>query len=321
MHAAVVRSFDRPPRYESFDDPQVSGDDEVIVDVLAVGLHPRVRSGASGGHYTSEGRLPLVPGVDGVGRLPDGQRVYFVAPDDAIGTMAERTVIDQRRSVVVPDSVDSVIAAAAINPAMSSWVALRRRVAFKPGQRVLILGATGNAGQMAVQVAKHLGAAHVVAVGRNQGRLDGLPSLGADVVVSLADDPDEAAIRVGEAASEVDVVIDYLWGPPAEQVMLPLLRNRSDRSRLLSWIQIGAVAGPSVNLPSVALRSANLIVLGSGQGSVTSAGILAELPALLDELARGTFVVNAVAVPLAEVEDAWLAPVDPGVRLVFTPTT
>src|ERR1700678_498515 len=82
MHAAVVRSFDHPPRYEAYDSPEPSGADEILVDVLAVGLHPRVRTGASGRHYTSTGTLPMIPGVDGVGRLPDGQRVYFVAPDD-----------------------------------------------------------------------------------------------------------------------------------------------------------------------------------------------------------------------------------------------
>ena len=156
-HAAVVHTYDRPPRYEEFELPQAA-DGEEIVDVLAAGLHPRVRSGASGSHYTSTGRLPLVPGIDGVGRRADGQLIYFVADDDLPGTMATRTVIDPRRTVAVPEGADLVRLAAAMNPAMSSWVALRRRVPIKQGQSVLILGATGNAGQMAVQVAKRLGA-------------------------------------------------------------------------------------------------------------------------------------------------------------------
>ncbi|MEU7858676.1 hypothetical protein [Nonomuraea sp. NPDC049141] len=85
ISAAVVSSFDHPPRYESYDLPAPGTEDEVVLDVLAVGLHPRVRTGASGRHYTSTGKLPMVPGVDGVGRLPDGRLVYFVADDELTG--------------------------------------------------------------------------------------------------------------------------------------------------------------------------------------------------------------------------------------------
>ena len=155
--------------------PQPQDDDEVLVDVLAVGLHPRARSGAAGAHYTSTGTLPMIPGIDGVGRLPDGRLVYFVADDDVIGTMAEQAVVDRapRRSSC-PTSADVAKVAAAMNPAMSAWVALRRRVPIEAGQSVLVLGATGNAGTMAVQVAKRLGAGRVVGAGRDLDRLDAL---------------------------------------------------------------------------------------------------------------------------------------------------
>ena len=89
----------------------------------------------------------MVPGVDGVGRREDGQVVYFAADDELAGPMATRTVIDTRRSVMLPDGVDVVKIAAAMNPAMSAWVALRRRVPIQAGQRVLVLGATGSAGR------------------------------------------------------------------------------------------------------------------------------------------------------------------------------
>ena len=145
-YAAVVDSFDRPPHYESFELPAPAGPDQVEVEVLAAGLHPRVRTDAAGRHYTSTGRLPMVPGIDGVGRLPDGRVVYFVADDDLPGSMAQRAVIDTRRSIELPEGTDVVKIAAAMNPAMSSWVALRRRVPIQPGQSVLVLGATGNAG-------------------------------------------------------------------------------------------------------------------------------------------------------------------------------
>jgi NADPH:quinone reductase-like Zn-dependent oxidoreductase len=319
MHAAVVRSFDHPPRYEIWDTPAPVGTDETLVDVLAVGLHPRVRTDASGRHYTSTGTLPMVPGIDGVGRLPDGQRVYFVAPDDIRGTMADHAVVDLRRTVSLPETVDITKVAAALNPAMSAWVALRRRVPLKPGQSVLVLGATGNAGGMAVQVAKRLGAARVVGAGRDPERLAELRSLGADEIVTLGDDPAVTAERLAGAAAEVDVVLDYVWGEPAALAIMAILKARADRSRVMDWIQIGAMAGPTIELPSVALRSANLRLQGSGQGAISTQAYVAELPSLVDEIGAGAIRVNVRSVPLADVEAAWSAPEVPGQRTVFIP--
>jgi NADPH:quinone reductase-like Zn-dependent oxidoreductase len=136
-----------------------------------------------------------------VARLPDGSLRYFALGDTVFGAMADRTVIDLRQSVEVPEGIDPVQVAAAMNPAMSSWVALKRRIDFAGGQSVLVLGAMGSSGQMAVQVAKLLGAEHVVAAGRDPQRLATLKDLGAD-----------APVRLGGVAAELDVVIDYLWG-------------------------------------------------------------------------------------------------------------
>lgn len=317
IHAAVVRSFDNPPRYEPFDLPAPADEDQAVVRVLATGLHPRVRSGAAGSHYTSTGKLPLVPGIDGVGRREDGRIVYFVADDDLLGPMATETVIDTRRSVELPEGTDVLKIAAAMNPAMSAWVALRRRVPIQAGQSVLILGATGSAGQMAVQVAKRLGAGTVIGAGRDKTRLDTLPGYGADATVALTDDAEATAAVLAEAACEVDLVIDYLWGKPASEAMMALLRARSDRSRELNWIQIGSMAGPTIELPSVALRSANFRIQGNGQGAVSTRAYLAELPSLIEEIDHGGLAVSAHAVPLAEVESAWNAPEVPGVRTVL----
>ena len=319
MQAAVVRSFDHPPRYESYDTPEPQGPDETLVDVLAVGLHPRVRSGAAGRHYTSTGTLPMIPGVDGVGRLPDGRRVYFAADDDTWGTMADQAVVDLRRTLPLPENADIAKIAAAMNPAMSSWVALRRRVPLQPGQTVLVLGATGNAGAMAIGVAKRLGAGRVIGAGRNPQRLAQLAAIGADEVVALDDDPAVTTDRLAKAAAEVDIVLDYLWGQPTALAITALLTAREDRSRALDWIEIGAMAGPAVELPSAALRSANLRLQGSGQGSVSPRRYLAELPSLVAEIDAGTIAVNARPVPLAEVEAAWTAPEPAGVRTVLIP--
>ena len=157
IHAAVVRSFDKPPRYEPFDLPAPSDGDQALVDVLAVGLRPRVRSGASGRHYTSIGKLPMVPGVAGCAGAKTARWCISPPMTTSPGPMATRTRHrHHRRSVMLPDGADVVKIAAAIKPAMSAWVALRHRVPIQAGQSVLVLGATGNAGQMAIQVAKRL---------------------------------------------------------------------------------------------------------------------------------------------------------------------
>jgi NADPH:quinone reductase-like Zn-dependent oxidoreductase len=158
MKAAVVRAFDEPPRYEEFPDPVAAQDDQLVVDVVAAALHPRVRSQANGSHYTSTGDLPLVPGIDAVVRDAKGKLYYALLDDTTLGTMAQRTIIAKDRSVALPKNADPVTVAAAINPGMSSRVALRRRIDFKRGSSVLILGATGSAGRMAIQVAKRFGA-------------------------------------------------------------------------------------------------------------------------------------------------------------------
>src|SRR5580658_8143151 len=165
MHAAVVRSFEHLPRYENFDLPPHDDEDDVVVKVLATALHPRVRSQASGSHYADERVLPMIPGLDAVGLLPDGKKVYVVVHDTAFGTMAEQVVADRRRCVPLPEGVDDALVAAGMNPGMSSWIALRLRAPIEPGQCVFILGATGNAGQMAIPIARRLGAGRVVGAG------------------------------------------------------------------------------------------------------------------------------------------------------------
>ena len=278
MKAAVVSSFDSAPRYQDFPLPVPADDDEVLVDVLAAGLHPRVRSQADGSHYTSTDALPLVP----ASTASAGVRTACCAtsscptprwarwPSRRSSTSAAASPARGHRPVTV---------AAAMNPAMSSWVALRQRVSFQAGQDVLVLGATGNAGQMAVQVAKRLGAGQIIAAGRDTGRLAALPALGATATVPLgaSTGASSGADRLAKTAADVDVVLDYLWGQPAADAMTAIITSRADRSRPLSWIEIGSVAGPTAPIPSAALRAARLQLVGSGQGSVSTREYLAEL--------------------------------------------
>jgi NADPH:quinone reductase-like Zn-dependent oxidoreductase len=313
MHAAVVTSFDEPPSYQEFEIPTPQGADEVLVDVVASGLHRRVRSQADGSHYTSTGELPLIPGVDGVARLPDGSLRYFALSDTTFGAMAEQTVINLRQSFELPEGVDPVQVAAAMNPAMSSWVALKRRADFVSGQRVLVLGATGSSGQMAVQVAKLLGAAQVIAAGRDPQRLAACKDLGADTVVRLGESP-----GLGEVAADVDVVIDYLWGPVTAEAMTAIATDRRDEARPLTWIEVGAVAGATADIPAAALRARPLRIVGSGQGSVSTRDILSELPAIAEAVGSGALRIDARAVPLTDVATVW-QDADSDARIVLTP--
>jgi len=242
-----------------------------------------------------------------VGRGADGLLRYFILPDTTLGAMAEQTVIDPRRSIVLPAGSDPVAVAAAMNPAMSSWVALRRRVQFQAGQDVLVLGATGSAGQMAIQIAKLFGADRIIAAGRNAERLAKLPAAGATDTASLDGDPEVVARQLGQIASEVDVVIDYLWGEPTTAAMIAIITARADRAKPLTWIEIGSIAGSTAQVPSAALRAARLTIVGSGQGSVSAHEYLAELPALAQAITASALNADARVMPLADVDSAWAA--------------
>jgi NADPH:quinone reductase-like Zn-dependent oxidoreductase len=231
--------------------------------------------------------------------------------------MATHAVVDRRRSIELPADVDVERIAAGMNPAMSAWVALRRRVPFQAGQTVLVLGATGSAGQMAVQIARRFGAGRVVAAGRDPQRLAALASGGADTAVSLAGEPGDVAAALADAAADVDVVLDYLWGAPTSEAIMAILRARGDRSRALSWVQIGSMAGPTIELPSIALRSANLHLLGNGQGAVSTSTYLEELPALAAAIDRHDIDVTAHPTRLADIETTWTAAEPPGTRTVI----
>jgi NADPH:quinone reductase-like Zn-dependent oxidoreductase len=316
MKAAVIRDFQVGPRFDSIDLP--ASTEGVPVDVLAAALSPRVRSGASGQHYTSHGVLPLVPGLDGVGRLADGRRVYFLAAHDEFGTMAERTLADPRLMVPLPESASATAVAALMLPAISSWAALTKRVTLQPGNSVLVLGATGTSGQLAVQIAKELGASHVVAAGRDAAALERVAARGADRVVKLSGTKDDGA-AVAEVASEVDIVVDYLWGTVTSQVMPMICRQRRVEDRALHWVLIGSAAGDELALSSVLLRKRNLHLLGSGQGATSTADLFGTVPAILRAFADGKLDVEAREVPLADVATAWSAPHASGERVVFVP--
>lgn len=313
IRAALVETYGEPPHYASILEPRPPAGEEVV-DVLAVGVHPVTRGAAAGVHYASPDRLPMVPGVDGVVRRADGSLAFVIARDS--GTMAERILLDPTRAVPVPPGADPAIVAATMNPLMSSWIALRAQVPFSPGQSVLVLGATGNAGSMAVKVARHLTAGRVIAAGRNIARLEALLHAGADEVVLLTSDSEASSAALASVAADVDVVLDYVWGAPTERAMESLLRARTDSAQVLDWVHIGSMGGAAITLDGSALRSRALRISGSGFGSVSPSVYRRELPKAAAAVASGALMVQPRRYALADVEEAWAHVDEPGERTV-----
>jgi len=315
MKAAVVNVLGQPPRYQDFAEPK-AGDGEVLINVRAAGLHPIVKATASGSHYAFKGEVPVVPGIDGVGTLEDGSRVFFTFARKPWGTMCERTLAPRARCLPLPDNIDDVQAAAIVNPGMSAWLSIRDRAGLVKGESVLILGATGVAGQLAIQAARNLGARRIVAAGRNLGAL---ASENLDGLVSLTQDDD--SIReafVVEARKGIDVVIDYLWGRPTELLLEALAKGFDPNAgRSTRLVEVGESAGKAIALPGATLRSINLKLMGSGLGSVPLDRVLGAIPTFFAMAAAGSLKVAAEPVPLAEVEAAWSRKQN-GKRIVFT---
>ena len=263
MHAAVVHDVNQPPRYTEFADPVV-GPGRVEAQVLASAVHVIVRTIAAGRHYSAAVEPPFVPGLDGVVRLPDGRRVYAAGVRRRTGCSRSVRPSPVHAAVEVPERLSDAAAAALVNPAASSWVPLSRLGA--EGATVLINGATGTSGLLAVQTARALGAARVVALGRNAEGLARASELGADATVVLGDDlagPWEAAGPDGG----YDIVLDYLWGPPASAVLQALVANKVDPHRPVHLVNIGNLAGAELPLAAAVLRSSAIQVSGHGIGS------------------------------------------------------
>jgi NADPH2:quinone reductase len=319
VNAAVVTSFSAPPSYSTFADPEPA-EGQLLVKVTAAGLHQIVRSLASGSHYGSTGQLPFIPGVDATGRLEDGTRIYFGTLRPPYGTFAEKALATKGMYITLPDGLDETTAAGIANPGMSSWAALKSRAKFAAGESVLILGATGTSGKLSVQIAKRLGASRIVAAGRNPQALEELKPLGADATISLTQDHDAlvTAFRDEITGHGVDIVLDYLWGSPAEAFLAAVAQKGLKHAGRIRFIQIGNMAAPTITLPAATLRSSGLELLGSGFGSASMDEIFQALRQFFEAAAKTPFTVNIKAVPLRDIESVWNAP-ERDARIVFQP--
>jgi len=315
VKAAIVESYDHPPRFRDFDKP-TPRQGEILVKVKAAALSQLVRIQAAGKHYIRT-PPPFIPGVDGVGELKDGSRVYFAFPRAPVGSMADYVCVDSNNIVQLPDEIDDVTAAAIANPGMSSWAALTERVGFKEGESVLINGATGASGRLAIQIAKHLGASRVIAAGRNPKHEEDLLALGADQYF-LTDTSDSRFLKELQQQFDIgiDVVLDYLWGSPAETIIKAVAgtTKRATQPRV-RFVNLGSLAGTEISLSAGALRSTGLELVGAGLGSLTNAALMRSIKNLMAAVVPEDLRIKATAYPLSSVESEWNKKTDE--RIVF----
>lgn len=308
MYAAVLRTIGTAPRYEEFPEPLIDDQTrEVIVHVHAASLKPIDRQLASGSHYASGRELPRVCGSDGVGHLEDGQRVFFGGPRSPHGAMAQRTVVPRVFTFPIPENLGDATAAALPNPGISAWLSLTYRAKLAAGENVLILGATGVTGKLAVRIAKLLGAARVVAAGRNQQALSKLHDLGADATISLTlpgTELSDAFVREA-GQSGFQVVIDYVWGQPAEAFLAAITRREFAAIQSeIRYVQVGESAAPTISLSAAVLRSTALTILGTA--GIPPLDVLGEgFQQVMAYAAKGQLQIDTETIPLAKIEEAW----------------
>ena len=256
--------------------------------------------------------------MDGVGLLADGRRVYFAFPRSPFGAMAEISVVDGKNWTLVPDDVDDVTAAAIANPGMSSWAALTDRAQLQPRETVLINGAAGASGRLAIQIARFMGAGTIIATARNPTCFSALRALGADLVIALGGDARELTehFHAVIGSHQVTVVLDYLWGPSAECLLTAASGHAGIQQPRIRYVQIGSLACPTINFSGAILRSSGLELMGSGLGSVSNAGLVRAAGGVFSAVSRAGLVIETKTVSLASVESEWTG--ESSARVVFT---
>jgi NADPH:quinone reductase-like Zn-dependent oxidoreductase len=321
MKAAVIYQRGEMPQYTDFPEPIVQNDDELLITMKAAAIKHFDKGRASGKHYsaTDNKENATVIGGDGVGVLADGTRVFALGVS---GMIAEKATIEKSRMVKLPDELDEAIAAALPNAVAGSAMALRFRAAIQKGETVLINGATGFTGKIAVQVAKHFGAKKIIVTGRNEETLKSLLSLGADEIVSLKQDDEKIISQLKEIHNNtpIDIIIDYLWGHTAE-LLLASLKGKGSFTHKTRFVSIGAVTGDTIQLSAENLRSVDLQLSGSGLGSWTKdemKKLFSEIiPEMFQLAADGKLKTEIEIVNLIDIEKLWNMEVPDGKRLVI----
>jgi NADPH:quinone reductase-like Zn-dependent oxidoreductase len=299
MRAAVLHAYDEPPRAEEFEDPPHvgSGDGRVVAEVRAAGLNPIDLTTASG-ILPAKPPLPSVVGKEAIA-IVDGRRVYFDTPVPPFGSMAERALVDGGSLIDVPDDVDDGLAVSLGIAGLAAWLGLQWRGELREGEKVVVLGASGVVGRLAVQTARLLGAATVVAAARDAETLERAQrELGADAAVDLSD-TDGLADRYRDAAGgDVDLVLDAIWGPAAAAAIAALRPS----GRL---VQVGNASGATTEIAARDIRTGIRSILGHTNFAAPQGVKREAFQAMCRHAAAGELTVPVQEVALADIEQAW----------------
>lgn len=320
MKAAVIYQKGELPQYVDFSEPTVQNDDEVLITVKAVAIKHFDKGRAAGKHYSSIATTGTgkVIGGDGVCLLADGTRVYGMGVS---GMLAEKATIEKSRIVKLPEGLDDASAAALPNAVIGAAMGLKFKADIQPGDVVLINGATGFTGRVAVQIAKHYGAKKVIVTGRNQTSLDELLLLGADELIVITPDDEKFKTQLAaiHAVTPIDIIVDYLWGHTAEMI-LACVKGDGSFTNKIRYVSVGSMAGDIIQLSAANLRSVDLQLTGSGLGAWSKAQVRQLfsdiLPEMFELAAAGKLQVETITVKLEDIAELWDLDVANGRRLV-----
>lgn len=319
MKAAIINNFGEIPRYSEFPDP-IPAEGGTLVHVKASVLENFDKLTAGGTHYSSKTlfpQFPAIPGTDGIGMTEDGRMVAFGNIPAPYGAFAEKVVAGY--TLPIPDGIDPAIAAAVPASVLTSLLPLKYTAQLQPGETVLINGATGVSGRIAVQVAKMLGAGKIIGTGRNEDSLNLLKTLGADQVINIGQPDEELAeafVRVDQE-KKIDVVLDFLWGHPAEILLKTFIpKEVGFASRRVRYLQTGEKAGSHISLPASALRTSGVQLMGMGQLSRET--LFEEMGHVWEWVGENKFYMDIERVPLSRIDWAWQQDYTGGRRFVIT---
>jgi NADPH2:quinone reductase len=319
VKAALIREIGGLPEIAETDAPERDAG-RALVRIHAVPLNPIDAALASGKHYLGPPKTPYVPGSEGVGTIVEadslqpGARVYI--SDDGLGgrgrdgTLAELATVAEEEALELPDGVSDELAAACGTAGVAGWLPVVWRAQIGPGDRVLVLGATGTVGLAAVQAARLQGAERIVAAGRRPEGLEVAREAGAHAIVRL-DEPDLAgALKEAAGGDGPTVVIDPLWGEP----LVAATEAAAPGARI---VQIGQSAGPAATLASGVVRGKQLEIYGYSNFVVPAEDRRAAYAKLVAHAARGEVGFPIETYPIAAVSEAWERQVSgPGAKLV-----
>ncbi len=318
MQAVVLENLGEAPRFATFRDPVVR-DQEVLVRVGAAAIRPGDLKIARGHHPRIPMELPHICGRDGTGYIANGQPVYFRTIRSPYGSMAEYAPADW--TVPIPEGVDMAMAAALIGPAMRAWLPLTMRADLEPGETVLVLGASGIMGRLAVQAARLHGAGRVIVAGH---RIDLLSVTGADALIDLGQSPSMLHYAfASHVADGIDVVLDFVWGETLELLLAALIEPvgaaHASEYREVRIVSVAERGASSLMMAPTALRDSRAVLMGSGPANhpgVEDTRLLVE--EILACMRKGDLQMVVDAMPMVSVETAWQAARDPARRIVLT---